>query len=66
MLIEAINENYTVLTINKNGKVWEVRVHIDPDETDGGIEVVIGRDDVYCTGTEFGWDEKHCNEPQEG
>jgi hypothetical protein len=34
MLIEAINENYAVLTINKNSKVWEVRVQIDPDETD--------------------------------
>ena len=61
--IEQINDNYTVLTINRGGKVWEVRVNIDPDD-EGGIDVSLCRDDVYCTGCEFGWDEKHCNESQ--
>ena len=53
-----------ILEVQQGGKVWEIDVTIDPDE-DGGILAGIGRDSILCTSCEFGWTEKHCNEPQD-
>jgi hypothetical protein len=33
-------------------------------DDDGGIIADIGRDGVLCTSAEFGWPDKHENEPQ--
>jgi hypothetical protein len=63
LTIEKINDDYTVLAITRNGVTWEIQVEIDPDP-DGGISVAVCRESEYCTGAEFGWDEKHQNEIQ--
>jgi hypothetical protein len=53
-----------ILEVQHSGKTWEIDVRIDTDE-DGGIIAEIGRDSVLCKSCEFGWTEKHCNEPQD-
>ena len=52
-----------ILAVDHAGKHWEIDVTIDCDE-DGGILAEIGRDSILCTSAEYGWDEKHVNEPQ--
>jgi len=61
--IEHQQNDSFILKVTANGKYWEVDVRIDPDP-DGGIDVDMSRDGISCTGCEFGWDDKHDNEPQ--
>ncbi len=51
-----------ILEVRRGGKIWEIDVRIDADE-DGGIVAEIGRDSVLCTSCEFGWNDRHDNEP---
>jgi hypothetical protein len=53
------------LAIDHGGKHWTIDVTIDLDAEQGGIEAAIGRNYILCTSCEFGWTEKHCNEPQD-
>ena len=63
--IDQHTDDRVILAIDHAGKHWEIDVRADYDIEDGGISVDIGRDSILCTGTEFGWAEKHVNEPQD-
>jgi len=52
---------YVVLSADHGGKRWDVEVHAD----DTGLSADIIRDGVLCTGAEFGWNDRHANEPQD-
>jgi CYTH domain-containing protein len=64
LYIDHQTDNRIILAVDHGGKHWEIDVRIDTDE-DGGIVAEIGRDSILCTSCEFGWTEKHCNEPQD-
>jgi hypothetical protein len=53
-----------ILAAYHTGKQWEIDVRVDFDEV-GGIVADIARDGIHCTSAEFGWHEKHQNEPQD-
>jgi hypothetical protein len=60
--IEHQQNDRFILKVTANGKYWEVDIRMDPEQ-DGGIDVDISRDGILCTGCEFGWEDKHDNEP---
>jgi hypothetical protein len=62
--VVLIDAERVILSVDHAGKHWEIDVRVDFDDDDGGIEAHIVRDGIYCTGTEFGWSDKHDNEPQ--
>jgi hypothetical protein len=64
LVIEHQTDDCVRLSVNYAGKRWTIDVSADFEE-DGGIGAYIGRDEVLCTSAEFGWDEKHVNEPQD-
>ncbi len=64
LYIDHQTDTRIILAVDHGGKHWEIDVTIDADE-DGGILAGIGRDSILCTSCEFGWTEKHCNEPQD-
>jgi len=63
-IIEEQTDSRVIIAVEHAGKRWEihVRAHFD---SDGGLTVDIARDGIICTGTEFDWDSKHDNEPQD-
>ena len=63
--IDQHTDDRVILAIDHAGKHWEIDVRVDYDIEDGGISVDIGRDNILCTSAEFGWIEKHVNEPQD-
>jgi hypothetical protein len=65
LAIEYQTDTDVVLAVEHAGKHWAVHITVDFDNEDGGIFAQIGRDNILCTETSFGWHEKHDNEPQE-
>jgi hypothetical protein len=58
--IDTFEDRRVILAVSHKGREWEIDVRIDED----GIIAEIGRDSVLCTSCEFGWDDRHENEPQ--
>ena len=63
-IIEEQTNSRIIIVAEHAGKRWEIDARADFDE-DGGLDVCISRDGIVCTGTEFAWDQKHENEPQD-
>jgi len=63
--VDHQQDDRIILAIDHAGKHWEIDVCVDYAIEDGGISVGIGRDSILCTSAEFGWTEKHENEPQD-
>jgi hypothetical protein len=61
LTIDTHEPHRVILAVNDKGRTWEIDVRADED----GIVAEIGRDSVLCTSCEFGWDDKHDNEPQD-
>ena len=64
LAIDEQSASRIILTVDHAGRHWEIDVRVDFDE-DGGIVADIHRDGIFVTGTEFGWHDKHENEPQD-
>ncbi len=63
LIINEQTDTRVILAVDHGGVHWEIDVRVDFDE-DGGIVADIARDGIYCTGAEFGWRDRHDNEPQ--
>lgn len=62
--IDDQTDTRVILAVDHAGKHWEIDVRVDFDE-DGGIIADIHRSGIFVTSAEFGWREKHVNEPQD-